>query len=238
VTVLPGPMSPKVTSFLALPPATIIAGDNPHIKIVELDAFGNELLVHDSTVDISATVTDKTTGIMTPIVLNDITAPIFEIPVDFQIFGKFSVSVKANGTDFIAAEFRVVPGQACAYSSVVVIEITEATVVNSPINFIIRMRDAYGNELTHGGLNTLTAEAIHAGSPLLPGKVSDQENGRYQVTMLPVAVGAYSLFIYLDGIRVGESPYSFKVRPGKIRSNKYALISFNNLPSQCSIYMC
>lgn len=214
VTVYPGSMNPTKSGFVAPPPASVRAGEDLGVKVAERDSFGNQLFNFDPSAIITATLTSKKSGEITPVALIKAIGGSYSLKLDIRIIGDYLIVVRSNDTTFAETEIKVVPSSPCAFASVTVVPSTEFQ-VDQLAQFSVRTRDCFGNDLTEGGQDTLRAEAVHPGTPTIPCKVTDLKTGAYDLSFTPNTVGAYNIYVYLKDSPLGESPYSIAVSPGE-----------------------
>jgi hypothetical protein len=214
VSVSPGPMNAAKSGFAAEVPKTIRAGEDPNIQIVERDAFGNDLMTFDRMSVVTATLTARATEDITTVALDETHDAVFTARLDLRVVGEYILVVKVNDTDFTYAEFSVIPSAACGVSSVVIFQST-SHVVNEEVSATLRLRDCFGNDLKEGGLTTIRADAIHPGTPPVKCSIEDHENGQYGLTFTPFTIGYFNVFVYINDVSVGESPYSLRVAAGE-----------------------
>jgi hypothetical protein len=205
-------MSPKMSGFADPLPSEVKAGSDPNIFVQERDAFG-KLQSHDSQYILSVTMTRKLSGDVSLVPLDAKLMGAYSLRLTLKAVGDYVLVARANDTDFAVAEFSVVPGEPCAYTTTVETLATEFG-VNAEAGLKMKVRDCAGNSIHTGGLKNIRAEAVHVGSILTNCNVIDLKNGEYRITFTPMDVGLYSLFVYFGGASVGLSPYYLRVHPG------------------------
>jgi hypothetical protein len=74
----------------------------------------------------------------------------------------------------------------------------------------IQARDQFGNALTSGGSDV---EVTVTGTNSANATVTDEGDGTYSATYLPVLPGADTITITLDGAQISGSPFTSNVGP-------------------------
>jgi len=115
---------------------------------------------------------------------------------------------------------EVKPSATCATTSVANGNALSIATAGTLSSFSITARDKNSNSKTDGG-DTFTVSLVgSSGTPLLSGSVTDQTNGKYQVSYTPTIAKSYDLFARLGLSDISGSEFSVTVKPSTICGSK------------------